>query len=52
MESHLRGRFGDPPVDPLTGESFILNDKGQSIEIMSADTNKHGEPRVRYEITK
>ena len=52
VESTASGIFGDVPIDPRTGEPFILNDKGQSIEIMSADTNKDGEPLIRYEITK
>ena len=48
LEATESGRLGEVPVDPLTGESFVLTSKGDEYEIASGYL-QGGEPAVRYE---
>lgn len=51
IESRASGNFDDVPIDPLTGEPFVVTDKGDTIEITSAYL-KDGEPAIKYEVSK
>lgn len=51
MEYRRSGNLGDPPIDPFTGQPFIVTDKGATIEITSA-RRQGDEPAVKYEVKK
>jgi len=51
IETGASGNFDDVPIDPLTGERFVVTDKGDTIAIASS-LMKHGEPAVSYEFAK
>ena len=48
----MSGALGDPPIDPVTGEPFMLADKEDALEVTSERTGKDGKPAVRYEFRK
>ena len=45
------GEFSDVPIDPMTGEPFMVLDKRETIEITS-QYMVDGQPAVRYEVAK
>lgn len=47
MESRLTGALSEPPIDPLTGEPFLVTETGDGMEIRSAMTS-NGESGLRY----
>ena len=51
MEYRQSGNLGDPPIDPFTGQPFIVTDKGDTIEITSAKL-QGDEPTIQYEVSK
>ena len=52
IDYRLSGEFGNIPTDPLTGEPFLVTDKGDTIQISSADLGSDGEPWITYEVRK
>lgn len=51
MEYRMSGELGEPPIDPFTGQPFMVKDKGDTIEITSA-RQQRDEPAVQYEVKK
>ena len=50
LESSESGELGNPPIDPLTGEPFVVTRTGDTVVIASY-VEGDGEPAVRYEIS-
>ena len=52
VDYQLSGNLGNIPTDPMTGKPFLVTDKGDSIEIASADRRVDGEPVIVYQVRK
>ena len=51
LEAAESGDYGNVPIEPMTGEPFMVTDNGDTVEITSAFL-KDGEPAIRYEVPK
>ena len=51
LEAAESGDYSNVPIEPMTGEPFIVIDKGDTVEITSAYL-KDEEPAIRYEVSK
>jgi len=51
LEAAESGDYGNIPIEPMTGEPFIVTDKGDTVEITSAYL-KDEKPAIRYAAAK
>ena len=51
LEAAESGDYGNVPIETMTGEPFIVTNKGDTVEIKSAYL-KDEEPAILYEVRK